>query len=122
MDIAKLLETLADDSVTDILLSAGAYPRVRVGGSLIEKKEYGVTSAADIDRFRMERGGIEGEESYKARGGLDLSVPLTGYRRCRVNFFTTIHGPGMAIRPLRTGAAITFENSSLPESLKTFAF
>lgn len=121
MDILNFLENFADNNVTDILLAAGACPRLRSNGVLVEKKECGIVSAEDIDGFRLRNAGAAGEASYKKNEGLDLSVALTGYRRCRINFFTTIHGPGMAVRPLRSGSTITFENSHLPEILKTFA-
>ena len=121
MEIAELLETFSDGSVTDILLSPGAFPRIRKNGSLSEAEEAGIVAAADIDRFRLQIAGAEREAFYKKNEGLDISLPLSNNRRCRINFFTTIHGPGMAVRPLKSGASITFENSNLPEILKEFA-
>ena len=121
MDTAELLDVLADGSVSDILLVSGAFPRIRQNGDFQEKSQYGVVQAADIDAFRRREAGAEGEERYIQNGGFDLSVALPGNRRCRINFFTTIHGPGMAVRPLRQGSSVSIENSNLPSILKEFA-
>ena len=121
MEIPELLEILAEENVSDILLSAGALPRVRCNGELFERAETGPVAAASIDSFRMDVAGEKGEEEYRKNEGLDISIALSGNRRCRINFFSTIHGPGMAVRPLRSGSSVTIENSSLPEILKEFA-
>ena len=118
MDIEKLLETLAVGNISDLLLAAGVFPRVRANGILLEEKGYGICNGTDIDAFRLKILGAEGEKSYTLNDGADVSVALTGARRCRINFFTTIHGPGMAVRPLRDGNSVDFENTSLPPLLK----
>ena len=118
MDIEKLLETLASEGVSDLLLAGGVFPRVRANGILLEEKGYGICNAADIDTFRQKVLGAEGEQAYAQNDGADVSLALSEKRRCRINFFTTIHGPGMAVRPLRDGNSVDFENTSLPPFLK----
>ena len=121
MEIPELLEILAEENVSDILLVSGTLPRVRCNGELFEKEKFGLITAPAIDAFRINAAGAKGEEEYRENEGLDLSIALSGNRRCRINFFSTIHGPGMAVRPLRSGSSVTIENSSLPEILKEFA-
>ena len=121
MKISELLETLAEEKVSDILLVSGRYPRIRRSGELLEKEEYGQIAPEAIDEFRRNIAGAGGEEEYLKNEGLDISAVLSGSRRCRINFFTTINGPGMAVRPLRSGGSVTIENSSLPGVLKEFA-
>ena len=121
MELEKLLDILAKDNVSDIILAAGARPRVRSNGEFLEKQDLETVAAADIDAFRLQIAGEKREVQYHKNEGLDLSIPLPGNRRCRINFFTTIHGPGMAVRPLRDGSLVTVENQGLPEILKKFA-
>ena len=121
MELEKLLDILAKDNVSDIILAAGARPRVRSNGEFLEKQDLETVAAADIDAFRLQIAGEKREVQYHKNEGLDLSIPLPGNRRCRINFFTTIHGPGMAVRPLRDGSQVTVENQGLPEILKKFA-
>ena len=118
MEISELIENLTSRNASDILLAVNAFPRIRINGTLNEEKEWGRVSASDIDRFRVQVLGSEGEQEYQLNGGADASVALADSQRCRINFFTTVNGPGMAVRPLRNGDCVTFENSSLPECLK----
>ena len=121
MKILELLETLAEEHVSDILLASGGYPRVRCKGKLVEKTESGLVETSAIDEFRMSIGGTKGENEYREKEGLDASVELSDGRRCRINFFSTIHGSGMAVRPMRSGGNVTMENSALPDVLKEIA-
>ena len=121
MKILELLETLAEEHVSDILLASGGYPRVRCKGKLVEKTESGLVETSAIDEFRMSIGGTKGENEYREKEGLDASVELSDGRRCRINFFSTIHGSGMAVRPMRSGDNVTMENSALPDVLKEIA-
>ena len=121
MKILELLETLAEEHVSDILLASGEYPRVRCKGKLVEKTESGLVETSAIDEFRMSIGGTKGENEYREKEGLDASVELSDGRRCRINFFSTIHGSGMAVRPMRSGDNVTMENSALPDVLKEIA-
>ena len=118
MKIGDLIAELTLRNASDILLAADAFPRVRINGTLFEEKTQGRVSADDIDSFRVEVLGSGGEKEYQLNEGIDVSVPLSGLQRCRINFFTTVNGPGLAARPLRDGSRVTFENSHLPEILK----
>ena len=117
MDIALLLNELAAPDVSDILLEAGMFPALRVNSELRFLRERPRIEAADIDAFRKGLAGETGEAGYREDGGLDCSYDLK-FGRCRINFFTTIRGPGMAVRPIRDGGLVDFEKFGLPLSLE----
>lgn len=121
MDIVKVLEELAGKECSDILMAAGSFLRARRKGVLLEEPQYGTVSADEIDAFRKQTAGEDGEKAYRLNGGVDTSVALPGNKRCRINFFTTINGPGMAVRPQRSGSSVTVENCRLPELIKELA-
>ena len=118
MDLAAVLEFFAQKGISDILMTAGTLPRVRKNGLLQEETSFGAVAGEDIDALRKQIGGADGEQCYKENGGLDCSLTLSNSLRCRLNFFTTINGPGMAVRPLRSGGEVNFENCLLPPVLK----
>ena len=117
MDIAFLLNELVAPDVSDILLETGMFPALRVNSELRFLTERPKVEAADIDAFRSRLAGAAGEAGYREDGGFDCSYDLK-FGRCRINFFTTIHGPGMAVRPIRDGSQVDFERYGLPESLE----
>lgn len=119
MEISKLISELTKRDASDILIAANAFPRVRINGTLFEEQGWGIQTGSSIDDYRRLVLGTEGEKEYQLNDGADVSVPLSSSQRCRINFFTTVNGPGMAVRPLRNGDSVTFENSLLPDILKT---
>ena len=94
--IGDLIENLTARNASDILLAVNAFPRVRINGTLVEEKAWGMVGAGDIDSFRLQVLGSEGEKEYQLNDGADASVALSASQRCRINFFTTVNGPGMA--------------------------
>ena len=118
MEICGLLEKLTLTGASDILISAGVFPRCRINSELAEFEEFGRCAGDDIDSFRRSLLADAAEESYQQTGGADASMTLAGGMRLRINFFTSINGPCMAIRPLRRGSDVNFENLCLPEILK----
>ena len=118
MDLGKIINEIVAKGTSDILIASGQIPRARMSGELREQEEYGTIDDSVIKEFRLSVIGEEGEKSYNEKGGFDTSYTLENQGRCRVNFFTTIHGSGISLRPIRSGGVIDFKNCCLPDILE----
>ena len=113
-DIPELLLDAVNRKASDIFLSAGKHPSLRIQGKLIADNRYPVFSSEEIDAFRLGVIGEAGEKEYRANGGFDASYALGSPVRFRLNFFTSLNGPGLAVRPILSGDGLFFEELNLP--------
>lgn len=114
--LALLSQLLETEGVSDIFISAGKTPYIRLYGIVKPDERFNgmVVDSADIDAFRQSVAGEDEEKSYRRSGGLDTSFTLPPERRCRINFFSTVGGPAFVMRPIRRGDDINFEDLHLP--------
>lgn len=113
-DIPELLLDAVNRKASDIFLSAGKRPSLRIQGKLIADNGFPVFSSEEIDAFRLGVIGEAGEKEYLANGGFDASYTLGNPVRFRLNFFTSLNGPGLAVRPILSGDGLFFEELNLP--------
>ena len=88
--IPELLLDAVNRKASDIFLSAGKRPSLRIQGKLIADNGFPVFSSEEIDAFRLGVIGEAGEKEYLANGGFDASYTLGNPVRFRLNFFTRI--------------------------------
>jgi len=106
-----LLERAASDNVSDVFINSGKPPAFRCGGEITTSG--GIVPAEDIDSFRRKLLSAADEAQYQNKLSFDCSCTLSG-KRFRINFFTTISGPAMAVRPIKSGNSMQFEALQLP--------
>ena len=116
-DIPELLLDAVNRKASGIFLSAGKRPSLRIQGKLIADNGFPVFSSEEIDAFRLGVIGEAGEKEYLANGGFDASYTLGNPVRFRLNFFTSLNGPGLAVRPILSGDGLFFEELNLPALL-----
>ena len=102
---------------SDIFLSAGKKPFVRIRGVIRPAGNAGPIAAESIDTFRRAVIGDRGEPVYASTGSFDASWRLPDGGRIRVNFFQTIGGPSAAIRPILSGDDMEVAKLNLPPLL-----
>jgi len=115
--ILPVLQFAADVGVSDLFLSAGKKPFVRIRGVVSPAGSFGPVSAESLDAFRRTVIGERGETAYAGSGLFDASWQLPGGSRIRVNFFRSIAGPSAAIRPIRNGDDVMTSALNLPALL-----
>jgi twitching motility protein PilT len=119
-ELHELLAQMQEARASDLHLSAGQVPKVRVDGSLVDLGELPVAGAGEIERlmkgFVPERSRIELEEHLDA----DFAIQLDEHARFRVNLFNDRNGISAVLRQIPTGIP-TFEELGLPESLRSLA-
>ncbi|HEX3770527.1 MAG TPA: PilT/PilU family type 4a pilus ATPase [Polyangiaceae bacterium] len=109
-DLASLLATAVERGATDVHLTEGHPPFVRVDGSLIalDVRIPDLRSLLGLDPA--------GEQRLASAGSLDLALDVPGAGRARVHAFTSADGLALAIR-LLPGVAPRLASLRLPVSL-----
>ena len=116
MDIKKLLKQTVALSASDLHLSAGAKPLIRVDGDLQPLTEKSISAEAlsiALNQLLKERkiGVLEHD--------MDLSYSIDGVARFRVNIFEQLNGPSVAFRVIPKKIQ-TLEGLQMPEVLSGF--
>ena len=120
-DLLKLLPEILQPEVTDVFVTSGKVPSVRVRGGIRHLEDRPVISSEAVDALRGALLDARAAAEYAANGGYDLSLSVGG-RRCRVNFLSTANGPAAVFRPVSSGGDLDFERLNLPgEALKKLA-
>lgn len=119
MDIKTLLRQTSDSKASDLHLSPGNAPVLRVQGDL---KRIGseVLSGEAIHAMLMQIMSLEQREIYEKELELDFAIALEGFARFRVNAFHTLGGPAAVFRTIAVSVP-TMEQLKLPAILRRFA-
>lgn len=116
-DISELLAAAVSKKASDLFLTAGKKPAFRVHAEVVTDPRFAAVTAEEIEEFRHRVIGETGELEYRAKGGYDASYTLGGQERYRLNFFSSLGGPGLAVRPILSGNDLYFPDLNLPEIL-----
>ena len=119
--ILPVLQYAAAAHVSDLFLSAGKRPSVRIRGAVTPLDRFAPVVTESLDAFRLAVLGERGEAAYAESGSADASWRLPDGSRIRVNFFRAICGPSAAIRPILNGDEVMTEKLNLPALLDTLA-
>jgi twitching motility protein PilT len=119
MDITRLLIFTVENSGSDLHISAGEPPVVRIHGEL-QKTELPVLSEEDTHDMLYSLLNDHQRLLYEENLELDFSFALGKYGRFRVNLFKQLRGDGAVFRVIPE-AIPSFEELSLPLVLKDLA-
>ena len=112
----SLLLSATENGYSDFFISAGKHSSFRYHGRLIHDKK-NICTEETIVAFRRKVLSEDLESSYQKLGAVDVSY-MTGEYRFRINFFNTLSGSSMVVRPIRSAESLSFEKLQLPEQLK----
>jgi twitching motility protein PilT len=118
--IPDLLKLLVERGASDLHLTVGSRPRIRLDGELEELAEYEPPAADLLERLLH---GITPEnqhETFAATSDADFACELPGQARFRVNLFRNRTGVAAVFRQI-PHAIPTFEQLGLPEQLRRLA-
>jgi twitching motility protein PilT len=116
--LASLVRDALDRGASDVVLSEGRSPRVRLAGHL-DGHGGPVTNAHDIEAFVAPHMTSATRARFDATGSVDLACTLDAAgepRRFRANLFRHQGGLGLTLRPIRDRIP-TLEELGLPRSL-----
>ncbi len=116
--INELLNKMAAQGASDLFISAGKTPYVRVS-TRIQALNVPPIPAVEIEQFRMQTLGPEAEKKYQHAGSVDTGLSLDSVRY-RINFLIQQGQPGLVARLVPSGE-LDFAHLNLPKTLAEFA-
>ncbi len=101
---AAVFEEAIGLHASDVIVSAGRRPLLRIDGTLIESQSAAAVAEATLEAFVLERLGVEQQQDFERSGSADLAfdwVDSEGQRvRFRANAFRHDGGIALALRPI----------------------
>lgn len=117
--IEELVQELWDRGGTDIHISAGAPPMLRIDGDLYPTEGHGVLTAEDTERLAEAMLPDELQEQFVAQRQLDFSFSWKDLTRYRGNIFRQRGAISIALRAIPYQIP-TMEELLLPPVMETF--
>ncbi len=102
MDTAALIQKFHQTGASDIHLSVGNPPIMRIHGEVERLTEFPVLTAEDVMGFLTPIMNPKQQEEFKENWDLDFAVVFPGGGRFRVNAFYTLRGPATVLRGIPT--------------------
>ena len=118
--IVDLLEVLVERGASDLHLTVGQRPRIRLDGELEELADLEPPSADLLARLLREITPDGQHEAFERDNDADFAYELPGRARFRVNLFRNRTGAAAVMRQIPTEIP-TFEQLGLPEQLRRLA-
>jgi len=118
--IDDLLERMVARSASDLHLTVGAEPTVRVMGQLERMEEFGRLTPEDTQRLLYRMMSTEQQKHLEIKRQLDMSHSIPGLARFRVNIYFQRESLGAAFRMIPTELK-TLEQLGVPKSLEDLA-
>jgi twitching motility protein PilT len=117
--IDELVEVVVTESASDLHLSEGRNPTIRVDGVLIPLLKKAVLTKGDLDGITEVFLGRQRKEVFLEQKEVDFAYPYRNKARFRVNGFFQQGAVSFAMR-LIPAKVRTLEELGLPDVLKTF--
>lgn len=117
--LEDLLSRMSERKASDLLLTVGAPPQLRVNG-LLEPADMPVLDAGTIEKLAHGILGDANMERFRAQKNMDFSKGYEGRSRYRFNFFHQRDAIAVAIRAIPFSVP-PFHELGLPEIVKEFA-
>ncbi len=100
--INEILKTAKEANASDVHITVGIPPKMRVNGNLIALEGYDKMLPDDTQSIADELMSVKQKELMEANGQLDMSFSLRGLGRFRLNAFKQRGSVAMAIRLVAT--------------------
>ena len=119
MDIVNLLWTTKEKNASDLHITVGASPTIRLHGTL-QKLDLPALTKADIEEMLNNLLTEEQKRKFAEEKEIDFSLDIQGTGRFRVNTFMQRKGPGSAFRYIPEQIR-PLDELGFPPVLKTLA-
>ncbi|MBU1209190.1 MAG: type IV pilus twitching motility protein PilT [Proteobacteria bacterium] len=116
MDISELLIFVQKENASDLHLSAGESPMVRIHGEM-KRIEMPPLSKEDLHMMLYDILNDQQRKRFEEIHELDFSINLKGVARFRVNAFRQARGEGIVFRVIPS-KILTLEQLGLPKTLR----
>jgi twitching motility protein PilT len=120
MQIEKILATAVKYNASDIYLTVGIQPTLRIHGDLVPISEHAILSKSMAEEYILDAM-TETQKKYFAENfDIDFALELPGIARFRVNVFIQNKGIGAVFRYIPTETK-TIDDLNLPSQIKKVA-
>ncbi len=117
--LKELISLTVKEQASDILISAGCYPTLRINGALVPLTKKGILTSQDTQGLAQESMTEEQYLRFLKQKEIDFSFDFKGEVRFRVNIFFQQGNISCAFRQIPTKIK-TIEELNLPSSLYEF--
>src|SRR6184192_4404086 len=119
-NMADLLQLMVDRRASDLHLTSGTYPQLRIDGSLVQLTQFEQLTPQDTQRLAYSVLNETQKQKFEEENELDLSFGIQGLARFRCNVFRQRGAVGAAIR-LIPYKIRTFDELGLPPIVEQLA-
>ncbi len=98
IDLRSLLDEMVRRGASDLHVTAGDRPRLRVDGAIVDSAVEEVLSGKDTHRLAYSILGDDQKKRFEAEGELDISFGVQGLSRFRANLFRQRGCVALAVR------------------------
>jgi twitching motility protein PilT len=116
----KIFKTAVQYKASDVYITTGTKPILRINGDLISIEEHPVLSKKMAEDYLSEILSDKQKEEFSRTLDLDFSLEVPGVSRFRVNMFVQRKGIGACFRVIPENVH-TLEELGLPDKLKEIA-
>lgn len=117
LKLDKILRTAIQYKASDIYITTGSRPILRINGDLIQIKEHEPLSKKMAEDYLLEIMNEQQKKKFQKSLDLDFSIDIESIARFRVNMFVQRKGIGAIFRVI-PNQTYTMEELNLPEQLK----
>jgi twitching motility protein PilT len=115
-EMEALFRLMIERKASDIHLSAGSHPILRIDGEIRPLTDRPVLTAADTERILWPIAPERNREEFQRRNDTDFAYEIPGLARFRCNFFRDRKGMGGVFRQIPT-KILTAEDMGLPKEI-----
>src|SRR5260370_27239550 len=120
-NIGELLQIVMERGASDLHVTTGTYPQIRVAGRLVPLTELEVLTPQDTERLAYSVLNESQKQRFEEQHELDLSFGIQGLARFRCNVFRQRGAVGAAIRVIPFTIR-TFDELGLPPIVPQLAY
>lgn len=118
MDLHQYLNIVVEKKASDLHVSSGQFPQIRLHGDL-QKIDESVLNKDDLHKALLDIMSLDQQKEYAENLEIDFSYQVQGSAIFRVNAFNQMHGPAAVFR-LIPYEIPSFESLDLPQSFTNF--
>ena len=119
-NMADLLQLMVDRGASDLHITSGTYPQIRVSGRLNQLTQFEVLTPQDTQRLSYSVLNEGQKQKFEEENELDLSFGIQGLARFRCNVYRQRGAVGCAIRVIPYKIR-SFDELSLPQIVQQLA-
>jgi len=118
--VDKILRTAVQYGASDVFLSCGSKPALRINGSLVSINQHEIIDEMMFEDYLNFLANEEQKKIFRNTQDIDFSIHIEDLGRFRVNMFMQRKGPSAVLRPI-PHVIKTIDELKLPQQLKQMA-